>query len=191
MVVLDMSIVNVALATIKSDLGFSAGEPAVGDHRLRDRLRRLPAARRPPGRPPRPPPRSSSPASRSSPSAPRSAASPGRPARSSSSAGSRASAARCSRRPGLSLLMTTFREGPRAQPRARHLGRGLRQRRSGRRPARRRPDLVPLLAVDLLSSTSRSGWRSSCSRRAGSPRAALRVPAVTSTSPAPRRSRPR
>ena len=46
MVVLDASIVNVALPSIQSDLGFSRGEPAVGRQRLHARVRRLPAARR-------------------------------------------------------------------------------------------------------------------------------------------------
>ena len=55
MVVLDIAIVNVALPSIKTDLHFPEAEPAVGDQRLRDRLRRLPAARRPPRRRARPP----------------------------------------------------------------------------------------------------------------------------------------
>ena len=53
MVVLDIAIVNVALPSIKIDLGFSAGEPAVGDQRLRALLRRLPAAGWARSRPPR------------------------------------------------------------------------------------------------------------------------------------------
>ena len=47
MVILDVAIVNVALPSIKSDLGFSADEPAVGDLGLRDHVRRHAAARRP------------------------------------------------------------------------------------------------------------------------------------------------
>ena len=46
MVILDLSIVNVALPSIQSDLGFSSGQSAVGRRRVRDRLRRLPDARR-------------------------------------------------------------------------------------------------------------------------------------------------
>ena len=98
MVVLDMSIVNVALATIKNDLGFSQASLqwvitayAIvfgGFLLLGGRLADLLGAGA-----------SSSAASRSSPSAPRSAAWPGRPDRSSSSEVSRASAARCLRPP--------------------------------------------------------------------------------------------
>ena len=54
------------------------------------------------------------------------------------------------------------RRGPRAQPRARHLGRGLGQRRRRRRAARRRPDERVRLVVDLLHQ--RAGRRCSCSR---------------------------
>ena len=82
MVVLDLSIVNVALATIKTDLGFSQTGLQWVITRVRDPLRRLPAPRRPPGRHARPPAASSSPASRSSPSPRSSAVSPGRRARS-------------------------------------------------------------------------------------------------------------
>ena len=53
MVVLDASIVNVALPSIQTDLGLLAGEPAVGRQRLHARVRRLPAARRAHGRPAR------------------------------------------------------------------------------------------------------------------------------------------
>ena len=49
MVVLDVAIVNVALPSIKTDLRLLPGEPAVGDHRLLDLLRRRAAARRPAG----------------------------------------------------------------------------------------------------------------------------------------------
>ena len=51
---------------------------------------------------------------------------------------------------------------PRAQRRARHLGRGLGQRRRRRRAARRRADQRPQLVVDLLHQ--RAGRRCSCSR---------------------------
>jgi len=44
MVVLDIAIVNVALPSIKNGSALLAGEPAVGDHRLLDRLRRRPRA---------------------------------------------------------------------------------------------------------------------------------------------------
>ena len=48
-----------------------------------------------------------------------------------------------------------LRRGPGAQPRARHLGRRLRQRRRGRRAARRRADQLAQLVVDLLHQRSR------------------------------------
>ena len=54
MVVLDATIVNVALPSIQHGLGFSRGEPAVDRQRVHPRLRRLPAARRPRLRPARP-----------------------------------------------------------------------------------------------------------------------------------------
>ncbi len=50
----------------------------------------------------------------------------------------------------LSLLMTTFAEGRERNRRARHLRRRVGQRRGGRRPARRPAHLVPELVVDLL-----------------------------------------
>ena len=80
MTVLDVSIVNVALPSIGRGLHFSQRQPAVGDHRLRDHVRRLPAARRPRGRPARAARVSSSSASSSSPSRRSSAGSPGRKA---------------------------------------------------------------------------------------------------------------
>ena len=45
MTVLDVSIVNVGMPSISKALHFSADQPAVGDHGLRDHVRRLPAAR--------------------------------------------------------------------------------------------------------------------------------------------------
>ena len=54
MTVLDVSIVNVALPSIGRVARLLAREPPVGDHRVRDHVRRLPAARRPRRRPARP-----------------------------------------------------------------------------------------------------------------------------------------
>ena len=54
MVVLDVSIVNVALPSIRHDLGLLDHGPAVGRQRVHADLRRLPHARRPRGRPARP-----------------------------------------------------------------------------------------------------------------------------------------
>ena len=56
MVVLDATIVNVALPKIQAALGFSTAQPVVGHQRLRPHLRRPAAARGPRGRPARPPP---------------------------------------------------------------------------------------------------------------------------------------
>ena len=51
MIVLDATVVNVALPAIQDDLGFSPVEPGLGRQRLPDRLRRPAAARRPARRP--------------------------------------------------------------------------------------------------------------------------------------------
>ena len=61
----------------------------------------------------------------------------------------------------LSILTTTFARGSGTQRRARHLGRGLRQRCRRRRAARRRADERARLVVDLLHQ--RAGRRCSCS----------------------------
>ena len=55
-VVLDASITNVALPSIGEDLGLLPGQPLLGRELVHARLRRLPAAGRPPRRPARPPP---------------------------------------------------------------------------------------------------------------------------------------
>ena len=54
MVVLDSTVVNIALPSAQADLGFSDGRPPVDRHRLLARLRQPAAARRPPLRPHRP-----------------------------------------------------------------------------------------------------------------------------------------
>ena len=56
MVVLDATIVNIALPHIQQALGFSTTEPVLGGQRLHAHLRRAAAARRPGRRHPRPPP---------------------------------------------------------------------------------------------------------------------------------------
>ena len=66
MIVLDTTIVNVALPSIRDDLGFSRDLARLGRERLPAHLRRLPAARRPARRPLRPPPAVPDRASRSS-----------------------------------------------------------------------------------------------------------------------------
>jgi MFS family permease len=47
MVILDATIVNVALPSIQRDLNLSEGEPAVDRERVHARVRRIPAPRRP------------------------------------------------------------------------------------------------------------------------------------------------
>ena len=108
-VVLDASIVNVALPSIGRTS--TRGQPVLGDQRLRARLRRLPAARRPARRPPRPPARLRR---RPDPLRRRlvaSAVSPPTRASSSPRGRSRASAARCCRPRRSSILINTFAEG--------------------------------------------------------------------------------
>ena len=59
----------------------------------------------------------------------------------------------------LSILMTTFSRGPRAEHRARRLGRRRRLRRRGRRAPRRRLHGRPQLGVDLLHQPARGARR--------------------------------
>ena len=65
-----------------------------------------------------------------------------------------------------------LRRGQGAQPRARHLGRGLRQRRRRRRAARRRADELAQLVVDLLHQRPgrRARARADAAARAREPR---------------------
>ena len=48
MIVLDVTVVNVALPSIQDDLGFSQLQPRVGGQRVSDLVRRAAAARRAP-----------------------------------------------------------------------------------------------------------------------------------------------
>ena len=64
----------------------------------------------------------------------------------------------------------------RAQHRPRHLGRGVGRRRRRRRPARRRPYVVPLVAVDLLHQRARRDRARPARSRATWPRAAACSP---------------
>ena len=165
MVVLDIAIVNVALPSIKSRPRVLAGEPPVGDQRLRPRLRWLPPARRPHGRPARPPP--------DLPDRPRASSRVGSllcglawtdtaliGARALQGLGCRDDHAGRTLDPHHDLPGR-----PRAEHRPRRLGRGRRLRRRGGRPARRRPDRRALVGVDLL----RQRARSACSRSIVSP----------------------
>ena len=80
-----------------------------------------------------------------------------------------------------------LRRGQRAQQGARRLGRGRRVRRRRRRAARRRAHRPAQLGVDLLRQRPGRRRRLRCSRRCCSRRAATR-PRGASTSPAPRSS---
>ena len=155
MTVLDVSIVNVALPSIGRVAPLLAGQPPVGDHRLRDHVRRLPAARRPRGRPARPAPRLPRRRRRLHdrvvPLRPRVVRR--RPDRRARGAGPR----RRDHLAGRALdHHDDLRGRPRAEQGARHLGRDRRLGRRGRRARRRRPDEVPRLGVDLLRQRARS-----------------------------------
>ena len=62
----------------------------------------------------------------------------------------------------LSILVTTFEEGPRAKQRAWHLGRDRRLRRCRRRAARRHPDPGAELVLDLLHQRAGRHRRRAC-----------------------------
>ena len=164
--------------------GLLAGEPPVGDQRLRAALRRLPPARRPRRRPPR---------------------TPARVPRRHRRVHGRLAAVRvrmergvADRRPrpagprrGDHLARRAvdphddLRRGQRAQHGARRLGRGRRVRRGRRRPARRRPHRPAELGVDLLRQRARRHRRLRA-RAAAARREPRRDGAQASTCPAPR-----
>ncbi len=108
MVVLDATIVNIALPSAQADLGFSDEQPAVDHHRLRARLRQPAAARRPDQRPVRPQARAASSACSASPSRRRSAAPPRASRCWSPPAPCRAPSRALLAPAALSLLTTTF-----------------------------------------------------------------------------------
>ena len=163
MVVLDVAIVNVALPTIKDRPALQPGEPAVGRDGVLDPVRRRAAARRADGRSARAAPALHGGPRRSSPhlAARRARVVRGLADRVPHAAGLGAALVSPA---ALSILTTTFDEGPRTQPRARHLGRGLRQRRRRRRAARRRADELARAGRGSSSSTCRSASRCSRSR---------------------------
>ena len=149
MVVLDATIVNVALPSIQHDLGFSDADLQWVDQRVHARLRRLPAARRPRRRPARP-----------------QAAVPRR-RRVFSAASLLNGLAQSSEMliagralqglggalvspAALSIITTTFAGGRGAHQGARRLERDRRGRRRVRPAARRRPHRPALVGVDLL-----------------------------------------
>ena len=149
MVILDATIVNVALPSIQKRPASVGGEPAVDRERLHARVRRLPAARRPRRRPAR--------AQAPVPDRPRDlhrSVAARRPRRQRGHADRRPRAAGPRRRADLAGRAVDHRHdvrrGRRAREGARRLGRD-RDRRLRRRPGpRRRADAVLLLAVDLL-----------------------------------------
>ena len=165
------------------------GKPPVGDHRLRDHVRRRPPPWRTDVRPARP----AAPVHRRArPVHDRVAALGARvvggiPDRLPRPAGPR-------RRPPLPRCPLDpdhdLRRGTRAQHGARRVGRRVRQRRRCRRPARRAPRRARSTGPGSSSSTSRSASSSSPSRRCLSARAGPSSTIATSTSPAQRRSRP-
>ena len=154
MVVLDVAIVNVALPTIKNDLHFSRRRPPVGDHRLRDRVRRRPPARRPDGRPARPPAHLHGRNGRVHDllAARRPRLVVGLADRLPRPAGARRRAARAG---GTLDPDHDVQGGTRPQRRARNLGRSLRKRGRRRRPARWRADQRTQLVLDLLHQRPR------------------------------------
>ncbi|CAA9475679.1 MAG: Uncharacterized MFS-type transporter, partial [uncultured Solirubrobacteraceae bacterium] len=121
-------------------------EPLVGHQRVHPRLRRLPAARRPHGRPARPPPPVHARPRRLLDRVARR-----RPGVQRRHARRRPRLPGPGRRPRLPRRALhrhhDVRRGRRAQPRARRLGRRGRRRRRCRRPPRRRADRVPRLGV--------------------------------------------
>ena len=167
-VVLDASIVNVALPTIGDRPRLLAGQPLLGGERVRAHLRRLPPARRPARRPARPPAdlhRRPDPVRR-------------RLARRRIRR-ERAGADRRARGPGprrgAALAGGALDRDDDLQGRlgakqgARRLGRGRRLRRRRRRPSRRRADRVRRLGVGPLGERpdrpDRGGDRAAPDRR--------------------------
>ncbi len=90
----------------------------------------------------------------------------------------------------LSLLMTRFAEGRERNLALGIYARGVGQRRRRRRPARRRAHVVPELVVDLLHQRPGRRRCHRCSPRCCCTRAARTSGTATSTWPARRRSRP-
>ena len=187
MIVLDTTIVNVALPSIQDDLGFTRDLAGLGGQRVHAHLRRLPAARRPAGRPVRPPPAVPARASRSS-RWPR------------SPAGSRDSqallvAARAVQGLGgavvsavaLSLIMILFTEPADRAKAMGVFGFVLRGRRQRRRAARRRAHRRCSTGTGSSSSTCRSASRSSRSACVLLPPSTGRAASGGSTSRAPSR----
>ena len=149
MIVLDATIVNIALPSIQRALDFSATEPLLGPERVHARLRRPAAAGRPQRRPLRPPAdvhhrhpdlRWREPGRRVRDDRGLAADLPG-------PAGRRRSD-RVADRPGAGDEHVPGGSG--AEPRVRRLRGGLRRRRRNRADPRRRADGVPVVAVGAV-----------------------------------------
>ena len=190
MVILDATIVNVALPTIQQDLDMSDTEPAVDRQRLHADVRRLPPARRPRRRPRSAARRSSSPASFSSPPPRCSARS--RPAIDVADHDPRpAGARRRARLAGGALDRDGDLQGRRrADEGARRLGRDRGRRRRRRPRCSAASSSRPSRGRGSSSSTSRSGSSPSSSRCGSCPSRATSTRTRASTSrarsPSPR-----
>ena len=136
MLLLDVTIVNVALPAIERDLGVDLQRPAVGGRRLRAHARRAAADRRLARRPARPPARLRRSASSLFTVASVLCGARHTPLRSTSRAALQGVGGAIMFATSLALLAAAF-QGARARDRVRHLGRDHR-RRGRRRPARRR-----------------------------------------------------
>ena len=148
-IVLDVTIVAIALPAIQADLGFSTAALGLGDHGLHAGLRRLPAGRRAAGRPDRAPAHVRARPGACSP--PRRWPADSRRARRSCSprAPPRASARRSSRRPRSRSSRRARPEGPCPRPRARLVDGGRGRRRRLRVGARRNPERAVRLALGV------------------------------------------
>ena len=171
MVVLDVTIVNVALPAIQTDLGFTADGLQWVVNALHARLRRPAAAGWPRGRPAR-----STTALPHRPRAVRRRFARRRVRRLLRDADRRPRDPGHRRRAALARrARAADRHVPRrqrAQHRARHLGRAGRHRRHARRRRRRRARRLGRLGVDLLRQRPGRDRSASSPRRASSPRAA-------------------
>ena len=184
MVVLDVSIVNVALPSISADLGFTPASLAWVVNALHARVRGLPAARRARGRPAR-----AARGVRGRAGAVRARVARRRARAERAGAGRRAGGAgarRRDRRAGDALdPHHRLPGGRRAQPGARAVGRDGRDRRRVGRAARRHPDRGAQLALDPHHQRADRPARRArgAARRAHRP-ARRRARRATSTSPA-------
>ena len=158
MTILDVSIVNVALPSIGTSLALLGGEPAVGDHGVRDHLWRLPPALWAPRRPVRAPAALHDRRGHLHDRLPllRAGLVGGRPDRLTCRTGARGGGHHAV---GALDRDDDLRRGRRAKQGARDLGSARRRRRRGRRARRRNPHDLPELALDLLGQRPRRRGR--------------------------------